>query len=572
MIQKGITFIAALVIFISSTSYHLHEPGNQGNFNYKPVKKFDWLTDFYVISQCLSQDHFEKTKGRSFDSIGCYMSDGKYHPVNLFQYGIFCFDMYRETNDEKFKTKCINQFKYFLDTANYTTRADGAIGFPYKITFRDLKPLWYSGLAQAEGIMYLIRYYYLTGDERAVTLIQQVKNFMLDEVSCEGTLNIISADEYWIEEYVKSKSKSQVLNGFVTSIIGLHEYCQLFPDDKEAKFILDKCISTHKKWVHKYDLGNGLLYDLGEKGGINAFYMKIQVVQMRYLFDLFKDIFYKDLEMLWATYAFSKPISGITGCLLNDTNYSTPVALNSENWAEASVYNSDLLTEKDFIEIKLAPGMNSTGIKNMTDASITTFFTLRNNDSVQPPPFIHFVFAKPFPADAIYIIPQKDSLDFAGYLFYSRKTALDNWKAIKIKTVKNNEKKFIFNFNETEFSEFKIAFNSMNRKQAVGIGKINFTKTGRKNSLAYYSHYVTSDFTLEEKGNRFVFEKKDIDDFVIFYRTGNSATELAKAKWNIYKGIRKTNFSIDDGGKLCRFLVVFKNKTLHSAGRLKKVS
>ena len=55
---------------------------------------FSWLTDFYILSQCLSLDHFDKTPGKSYDSFGVAMMSGKYHPVNLFQYGIFCFDMF----------------------------------------------------------------------------------------------------------------------------------------------------------------------------------------------------------------------------------------------------------------------------------------------------------------------------------------------------------------------------------------------------------------------------------------------------------------------------------------------
>src|SRR3954462_13429084 len=52
---------------------------------YKPSENSIELPELKMVTEVLSQEHFEQTKGRSFDSSGMYMTNSKYHPVNLFQ-------------------------------------------------------------------------------------------------------------------------------------------------------------------------------------------------------------------------------------------------------------------------------------------------------------------------------------------------------------------------------------------------------------------------------------------------------------------------------------------------------
>ena len=562
MIFKKIKiFTCVSLCFLICSSFHVQDDTID---HFTPVKKFNWLKDMKMISETLSIEHFEKTKGRSFDSAGIYMTDGKYHPVSLFQYGIVCFDMYRKTNNEQYKKKCLNQFKYFQDTSKYVLKEDGSIGFPYKITFRDLKPIWYSGLAQSEGIMYLIRYYYLTKDERALDLIQRVKKFMLTTVDCGGTLNNLSDSTIWIEEYANSKSKIGVINGFVTAIMGLREYCNLFPDDIDTKKIFDKCVYSHKALFYKYDLGNGIYYDLGEKQVVGQWYSKWQVIQMKEMFELFGDTFYKNIEMLWASYAYNKPVPNLTGGLLTDTNFSSPAIMNQNEWIEPSFNYKSLLKSDSIANVCVEKKMINTGIKNLFDGNDQTSFNIRNGDSVIQPPYLEFELKSPLKINAISIKPIKDTLDYSGYKFFAMEKEGGKWNELKIKAIEVSGKKYFFRFKEIACAHFRIDFNLLPLKGNVIFSEINLLN-GSDKYITHFSHFITKDYPLSKEITKFETEKRKVDDFVIFYKTGKSSQELNSNKWRVYEGIRNTQFTIKSNDKYCRFLLIFKNNSADSA-------
>jgi hypothetical protein len=558
--KKLKAFIFISLCFLLGTSFHVDEETID---HFTPNKKFDWLKDFKVLSECLTIDYFEKTKGRTFDTAGIYMADGKYHPVNVFHYGIMSFDMYRKTGKEEYKKKCLNQFNYFSDTSKYVLMADGSIGFPYKIAFRDLKPVWFSGLAQAEGILYLIRYYYLTKDERALDFIQRVKKYMLTTLDCGGTLNILSDSTIWIEEYPNSKLKPEVINGFVTAIMSLREYCSLFPEDIATKKIFDKCVYSHKALFYKYDLGNGIYYDLGEKQIVGQWYSKWQVIQMKQMFEFFGDTFYKNIEMLWASYAYNKTVPAMIGCLVTDTNFSSPAMMNKEGWIEPSSNYKELLNNDSIFDICVNEKVNSNGIKNLFDRNEQTSFAMRNADSTQIP-YIEFEIKSALKVNTIALRPVKDSLDYTGYRFYTKENETDKWTELKIKSVSADSKKYLFSFKEIKCRHFRIEFSLLSKKNVLALSEINLLNSEGK-YLTHLSHFTTSDYALSNPENTFRIKKKNVDDFVVFYKTGNTAQELAKNKWDVYKGIRSEKFSINSKDKYCRFLVIFKNNSFDSA-------
>jgi hypothetical protein len=562
MVFKKIkTVVSILSCFFLCTSFHLQDDTID---HFTPVKQFEWLKEFKEISECFSIDYLEKTKGKTFDSSGIFMSDGKYHPVNIFHYGISCFDVYRKTGNIEYKKKCLDQFKYFTDTSKYVLKEDGSIAFPYKVGWRDLKPPWFSGLAQAEGILYLIRYFYLTKDEKALEYIQRVKKFMLTTVDCGGTLNNLSDSTVWIEEYASSKSKAEVINGFVTVIISLREYCYLFPGDIDTKKILDKCLFSHKTLFYKYDLGNGIYYDLGEKQVVGAWYSKWQVIQMKQMFELFGDTFYKNIEMLWSTYAYNKPVPAMIGCLLTDTNFSSPAVLNKKGWIEAGYNSKQLLKSDSVLNLCVEKKMNSSGIRNLFDGNEQTSFAFKNNDSVVQPPYLEFELKSSVRTNALSIKPAKDSMDYSGYKFYGKEKETDVWKEIKIKSIDITDRKYIFTFKEINCSHFRIEFNLMPQKGNVVFSEINVLNTSDK-YFTNLSHYITNDYALSDAEMKFKTEKKNVDDFVIFYKTGNTPQEVNGAKWSVYNGIRSTQFTIKSKSKYCRFLLIFKNNSIESA-------
>lgn len=547
-----------IIILFSFISVSYNPPSNRVKNDFKPCENFKWLMEVKMLHETLSIDHFEKTPGRGFDSAGIYMDKGKYHPVNLFQYGIICFDIYRSTNNDEYKKKCLNQFKYFLDSTKYTIKEDGSIGFPYNITFRDLKPLWYSGLAQSEAIMYLIRYYYLTKDRRALDYIQRIKTFMLVPQESGGTFRKISEDVVWIEEYPNSKSKPEVINGFVTAIMALREYTMLFPDDKEMKQLLKQCLYSHKKEFYKYDLGNGIYYDMGEKQIVGPWYSKWQVIQMKQMFELFGDTFYKNIEMLWASYAFNKSVPGMTGCLLVDTNFSSP-GIYKDGWISPRIQATPIILPNTIKDIFTCETSIASTLKKMFDNNENTSYTFLKNDSVIDKPYLIMTLTQAITANVMNFITAADTLNTSSVHLFVKEIKNSNWTDCKLKLLSTAGKEFSFTFNQLTFDQIKVVFDLLPGQTKFNVSEFNFSSNagGRLTTL---THFTSPNYNLNT-GKTFNMEIKDADDYVLFYKTANNVQGIDKAKWDVYYGIRKPVFEMSSKDSLARFLLIFKNKS-----------
>ncbi len=108
------------------------------------------------------------------------------------------------------------------------------------------------------------------------------------------------------------------------------------------------------------------------------------------------------------------------------------------------------------------------------------------------------------------------------------------------------------------------------RKSAAIISRINLCNSNAHCST-YLTHFITSDFPLKDTLTEFKFDAKDVDDFVVFYKTGVSGTALNKSKWNVYDGIRGTSYKVRTRDKFCRFIVIYKNNNIYSAMKVEKV-
>jgi hypothetical protein len=282
-----------------------------------------WLKDPILFSEILSPDHWEKDPKIKFDKNGVPLVNNQINPVTISQYALSCFAMYHKTDSVSYLEKFSCIAEYLTDTSSFKKIGADRHGYPYKAAWRDMKAGWYSGLAQAEVIGVLIRYYSVTGKKSVLPFITKAKNLMLSPVDSGGTFGKSPEGKIWIEEYPGSKQNPQVLNGFLVSTAFLHEYCNLFKEDFHAKNILDSCYQSIKLSAHHYDSGTGLYYDRAGKSNVNNWYMKAQVIEALQLYKLSKDKFFLNLYALWSTYTYNKPVNFI-GCSFNETNFSSP--------------------------------------------------------------------------------------------------------------------------------------------------------------------------------------------------------------------------------------------------------
>ncbi len=184
-------------------------------------KDLPWIKPYSSIYELFNQDQWEQNPTRSFDSLGVHLTKKGYHPVNASHYALFCYDEYRVTRDEKFKKAFLAQVNYLRDCSKYHNFEDLRVGYPYMITFHDLKPPWYSSLAQGEAISVLIRYYALTLDKSVLPLIVQIKNFMVHPIEQGGCLSKLKDGSEWLEEYPNSKQELHNFSGYYIAVLAL---------------------------------------------------------------------------------------------------------------------------------------------------------------------------------------------------------------------------------------------------------------------------------------------------------------------------------------------------------------
>nr|HMT30371.1 D-glucuronyl C5-epimerase family protein [Bacteroidia bacterium] len=260
-----ISLTALLMLSLLFQSTFLASPQNELKIP-EPTKDFSFIKRFYCISDLFGKEQWHNNKGRSFDDEGIHLTNSKPHPVNACHYALFCYDEYIRTGEEAMKEGFLNQVKYLLDSNSYHQIDEASIAYPYNINFHDLKPPWYSALAQSEAISVLVRYYALTKDRKALPVLVQLKNFMVTEQegNC-GTKSITPEGNIWYEEYPNSKQERQVLNGFLLATVALYEYSHLFPEDTESQVQYKNTIKSIKESFKFYDTGSWLKYNRGDQ-------------------------------------------------------------------------------------------------------------------------------------------------------------------------------------------------------------------------------------------------------------------------------------------------------------------
>ena len=523
--------------------------------DFRAHEDFSWLREFIPLTETVTVEHWEKDPRITFDENGWVQVNKQSNPVTLSQYALVCFDTFRSTGDVKYKKAFLNQVRYLMSDKQYKELSGDRIGYPYNYIFHDLKPDWYSGLAQAEAICVLIRYYILTKDDKALRLIVKLKNQMLWPMEDGGLLAKTPEGGPWIEEYPNSKQNKHVLNGYLISVFGLYEYTMLFPEDREAKTMYQQCLQSLKTSVGNYDTGSWLQYDRGNKSGVTNWYMKAQVVEMKMLYNITNDPFFYRLHQLWSTYAYNKPLT-YTGCKINDVNFSIPMYPASDGWIKPGGQYVNMLSSQDIRKFDNGSIFPNHGCGYLVDKSPTSYFQPLKNDTMNGDTYAAFDFKAPYKFDMISLANLKDSaVNYSVELEYKADSA-SKWKSINIKTSFSQGKENFYQFNEISATSFRINFKLKNNV-IVMIAELSI-QNSKAAKEAIFSHYMTEAMQVGKQRMKFSFDSKDAGNYTVFYKYGNSKSELMKAKWNPNDYTLKVPFETESCGSFYQYLIVFK--------------
>lgn len=557
----GIVLFLFLITCINSSFFTQTESA----FTIPVVNKdVSWIKKYTSIYELFNQDQWEKNPTRSFDSLGVHLSKKSYHPVNACHYALFCYDEYKATKNEKFKKAFLAQVKYLRDSTKYMNFDCDKVGYPYNITFHDLKPPWYSSLAQGEVISVLIRYYAMTKDESILSLIVKVKNFMVYPMQKGGCYNITPEGYEWLEEYPNSKQEAYNFSGYYIAVIALGEYSKLFPEDTVTFNLYQRCLFSGKMSHKIYDTGSGIRYNRGDKRLCSAGYLKWLTNLMFHLYEFTGDKFFKYQHEIWATYSYGKDYVDV-GIKKDYYNWAVPLRETPGGFkpkTELVKMNSSI--DYSIKEIFPAALKDAGKLKDKSSFSFVNFFI---NDTIRQKPYMIIELKDAAELNKLSIQLTKDSLVSKSIDVKYRVPESDDWKNVKIKSMDTLESRnFVYTFEKIKCKNLKIIYNLFVENKMLPVAEIKVYKpdTTMIQKPEFY-FYTTLPYQLTKDKAKFNCLFNSMDDYNVFVRKSDTKEKLKDTTYEILEVNNKLPIVISDKNKFYQFLITFEMKNSQSA-------
>lgn len=506
------------------------------------------------------QNHYPvQQKTRTFDSAGIIMQDNRYHPLTIAHYGVNAYDAFLETQDSIHYFRCVNQYKYFKDTTKTNLiLGNRGIGLPYNFNLWDLKSPWYSGMTQGVAISYLLRYHHLTADESAFAMIPKIAYVLISPQSEGGTISTTAEGCTWIEEYPRSKTSPQVLNGAINGLIGLKEYCDFFPSDLKAKAVLDEVYEGIKYSLEYFNTPTWGYYHRKNKT-ISNHYLRYQMYEMEHLNKLFNEPLFDHQMRIWAVHFFKKAIkqeSALTR--FNNHSLSQPAKTIDSMRFGVPITSKELMAIKE----KTPQVFNSW-------SSLKSHVECKGHDNYEgTKDKALFLFRVIDTSSANYLKITFDTLieSFEITLFSSSPNKPTKFNQIDFQLALNKNIIDLY-FADTVINSFVVVL-SKKKAEIPAIQNINFYYFNSQKSPPFV-HKTTEPIDLisgvEYSIDLPVFYSKNV---TIFYKSATEHKSLANSKWLARNTCdRNTNFIAPKSGVYQFMIVLDRESPLSSIGK-----
>lgn len=212
--------------------------------------------------------------GHQFDEDGMFYMEvegvGKVrHPAWVALYALQYAGI--KTYQEEFKTETdLNKFRaqinWLLENMKRTDNGDLVWLYEFDNTYNDISihAPWFSAFGQAVIIEALLASYKIDKNDQHLELAKEAAEVLLRPVKSGGLL-FQKDEDIWFEEIpVPTDNPPHILNGHMRVLIALKELF-LVSKDKRYEQWFKKGVDTLKKWLHLYDTGYWLRYDLNAK-------------------------------------------------------------------------------------------------------------------------------------------------------------------------------------------------------------------------------------------------------------------------------------------------------------------
>lgn len=182
------------------------------------------------------------------------------NPLFPAYYALVCFNHFHKTKDEESLNKFWDQV-HFLEKTGEETPNEFFLWIDIPVPAFQLTRPFYNGITQALCLSCFIRAYQLSNEKRYRELSDKIfKTFFLP-FEDGGVLFYTEKGLPWILEY-PSEQPPLVLNGFITTIIGILEYLQAMGANDDRQMINELLQSL---WQHLPDFKRGRYFKYAMK-------------------------------------------------------------------------------------------------------------------------------------------------------------------------------------------------------------------------------------------------------------------------------------------------------------------
>jgi heparosan-N-sulfate-glucuronate 5-epimerase len=183
-----------------------------------------------------------------------------YNPVTVAQHGLQQLSYYVRTGRRADLRRAVRAGRWFEQTQDRRS-GEWLYGFRWRVvrTQSTLRPPWSSAMAQGQAISLLTRLYLATGQRRYVAAALRALQPLRRSVRRGGLVARLDGRP-WYEEYPTSPP-TFVLNGFMFTLLGLHDLAALRPRSS-AGGLYRRGLRTLAAALPRYDTPAGSLYYL----------------------------------------------------------------------------------------------------------------------------------------------------------------------------------------------------------------------------------------------------------------------------------------------------------------------
>lgn len=194
--------------------------------------------NYYIYSNILFQDQL------SYDEAGVvvrtYRAQGRqYNPVFIAWCALMNLQRFLGGGDAKHLDIFNNQVRWLKNNAQ--TRPDGSVVWPYNFDWQEgqclLKAPWISAMSQGLAISVLVRAYRLNKDDSLLQICEGSRRVFERNIE-EGGVKTGENGHSLYEEY-PGYPLARVLDGFLFSLLGLHDLSQELPSAINKRLFQD---------------------------------------------------------------------------------------------------------------------------------------------------------------------------------------------------------------------------------------------------------------------------------------------------------------------------------------------